>query len=49
MGVIYNMKPSLDIQRVQGGKFNILGGHSIGHSKQKRVYVNVFYFERFPR
>jgi hypothetical protein len=26
-----------------------VGGHSIGHAKQKSVYVNVFYSERFPR
>jgi hypothetical protein len=28
---------------------NILGGHSIGHSKQKSVYVHVSYSEPFPR
>jgi hypothetical protein len=29
---------------------NILGSHSIGHSKQEEiVYVHVFYSERFPR
>jgi hypothetical protein len=33
-----------------GGKINILGGHSIGHSKQKKkVYVHVSYSERFQR
>jgi hypothetical protein len=37
------------IQSVPGGKLNILGGHSIGHSKQKSVYVHVSYSERFPR
>jgi hypothetical protein len=26
-----------------------VGGHSIGHSKQKSVYVHVSYSERFPR
>jgi hypothetical protein len=26
-----------------------MGGHSIGHSKQKAVYVHVSYSERFPR
>jgi hypothetical protein len=31
------------------GKVNILGGHSIGHSKQKSVYVHVSHSERFPR
>jgi hypothetical protein len=37
------------IQSDPGGKVNILGGHSIGHSKQKSVYVYVYYFELFPR
>ena len=32
-----------------GGKVNILGGHSIGHSKQKCLYEHVSYSERFPR
>jgi hypothetical protein len=32
-----------------GGKVNILGGHSIGHSKQKTLYEHVSYSERFPR
>jgi hypothetical protein len=32
-----------------GQKVNMLGGHSIGHSKQKSVYVHVSYSERFPR
>jgi hypothetical protein len=36
------------IQGVPGGKVNILGGHSIGHSKQKTVYAYVSCFERFP-
>jgi hypothetical protein len=35
------------IQGVPGGKVNILGGHSIGHSKQENVYVHVSYSERF--
>jgi hypothetical protein len=34
---------------VPGGKVNILGGHSIGHSKQKTLYEHVSYSERFPR
>jgi hypothetical protein len=34
---------------VPGGKDNILGGHSIGHSKQKTLYEHVSYSERFPR
>ena len=37
------------IKSVPGGNVNILGGHSIGHSKQKSVYVHVSYSERFPR
>jgi hypothetical protein len=39
------------IQSVGGGKVNILGGHSVGHSKQKCVcvYVHVSYSEQFPR
>ena len=40
---------SLVIQSVPGGKVNILGGHSIGHSKQKTLYEHVSYSERFPR
>ena len=39
----------LFIQGVPGGKVNILGGHSIGHSKQKTLYEHVSYSERFPR
>ena len=37
------------IQGVPGGKVNILGGHSIGHSKQKTLYEHVSYSEWFPR
>jgi hypothetical protein len=37
------------IQSVPGGKVNIRGGHSIGHSKQKCLYEYVSYSERFPR
>jgi hypothetical protein len=37
------------IQGVPGGKVNILGGHSIGHSKQKTSYEHVSYSERFRR
>jgi hypothetical protein len=40
---------AVHIQNVPGGKFNNLGDHSIGHSKQKIVYVHVSYSERFPR
>jgi hypothetical protein len=38
-----------DIQGVPGGKVNIVGGHSISHSKQESVYEHVSYFKRFPR
>jgi hypothetical protein len=38
-----------NIQNVSGGKVIILGGHSIGHSKQKILYVRVSYSEQFPR
>ena len=31
------------IQGVPGGKVNILGGHSIGRSKQKCLYEHVSY------
>jgi hypothetical protein len=37
------------IHIVSGGKINILGGHGIGHFKQKIVHVHVTYSERFPR
>jgi hypothetical protein len=30
------------IQGVPGGKVNIFGGHSIGHSKQENVYMYVW-------
>jgi hypothetical protein len=33
---------------VPGGKVNILGGHSIGHSKKNCLYQHVSYSERFP-
>jgi hypothetical protein len=38
----------LYIQGVPGRKFNILGGHSFGHSKQKTLYEHVSYSERLP-
>jgi hypothetical protein len=46
-----NLRPRVlvYIQSVPGGKYNILGGHSIGHSKQKTLYEHVSYSERFPR
>jgi hypothetical protein len=37
-----------DIEGVPGGEVNILGGHSIGHSKKKLLYEHVSYSERFP-
>jgi hypothetical protein len=40
---------SMYIQGVPGGKVNILGGHSMGHSKQKTLFEHVSYSERFPR
>jgi hypothetical protein len=39
----------LHIQGVPGGSVNILGGHTIGHSKQKSVYLQVSHSERFLR
>ena len=40
--------PSLvHIQGVPGGNFNILGGYSIGNSKQKTLYEHVSYSEHF--
>jgi hypothetical protein len=39
----------INIPGVPGGKVNILGGHSIGHSKEKSVYAHVSYYERFLR
>jgi hypothetical protein len=44
-----NEKKHEDIQDAPGGKVTILGGHNIGHSKQKIVYVHMSYSERFPR
>jgi hypothetical protein len=34
------------IQNVPGGKVNVLGGHSIGHSKQEGIHVHVSYAEQ---
>jgi hypothetical protein len=42
-------KTKMFIQSVPGGKDNILGGHSIDHSKQKTLYEHVSSSERFPR
>ena len=44
-----NTPTNAHIQGVPGGKVNILGGHSIGHSKLKCLYEHVSYSERFPR
>jgi hypothetical protein len=40
---------AMEMYAFPGGKVNILGGHSIGHSKQKSVYVHMPCSERFPR
>jgi hypothetical protein len=37
------------IQSVPGGMVNILGDHSIGHSKKESLYEHVSYSERFLR
>jgi hypothetical protein len=46
-----NIHTHIYIQGVPGGKLHIVGGHdsSIGHSKQKTVYVQVSFSERIPR
>jgi hypothetical protein len=43
------MCEQIDIQSALGGKVNILGGNSIGHSKRKTLYEHVSYSELFPR
>jgi hypothetical protein len=48
-GRAISLYSSQRISDFPGGKVNILGGHSIGHSKQKYVYVHVSYTEWFPR
>jgi hypothetical protein len=48
-GLFKKALSSWSIQNVPGGNINILGGHSIGHSKQKCTYVHVSYSERFRR
>ena len=47
--VYMSMYYILRTQGVPGGKVNIVGGHIIGHSKQKFLYEHVSYSERFPR
>jgi hypothetical protein len=39
----------INIQGVPRGTVNILGGHTVGHSKEKSVYVHMSHSERFPR
>jgi len=39
LAYIYFVLLIRNIQYVPGGNVNILGGHSIGHSKQKKVYM----------
>jgi hypothetical protein len=36
------------MESVPGGMVNILGGHSIGHSKKESLYEHESYSERFP-
>ena len=45
--MLYSLQATC-IQSVSGGNVTILG-HSIGHSKQKTLRVNVSYSQRFPR
>jgi len=37
------------MQGVLEGNVNILGGHSVAHSRQPTIHVQVSYCERFPR
>jgi hypothetical protein len=37
MGI--DVEPQSVIQVIVRGKVNILGGHSIGHSKQRNIYI----------
>jgi hypothetical protein len=37
-----------DIQDVPGEKLDIMGSHSISHSKQESVYVHVSRSKQFP-
>jgi hypothetical protein len=48
-GLAWTPSIVLPSRPVAGGKVNILGGHSICHSKQKTLYERVSYSERFPR
>jgi hypothetical protein len=49
MNCVTGLDRTQNIEGVPGGKDNILGGHSIGHSKQKTLYEHMSYSERFPR
>jgi hypothetical protein len=40
-----HLPPNLPVQNVPGGKVNILVCHSLGHSKQNRVFVHMSYSE----
>jgi hypothetical protein len=42
----YEVRKVKYIQSVPGGKVNILGDHSTGDSKKKRLYEHVSYFLR---
>jgi hypothetical protein len=42
------LTPPLNIQSVPGGKANILGGHNICHSEQKKKKLRMSYSEQFP-
>jgi hypothetical protein len=46
--IINTVRTSQYMQSVPGGYVNILGGHSIGHSKQKCI-IHVPCSERIPR
>jgi hypothetical protein len=39
---MFSVNNAFTIQSVPEGKFSILGGHSIGHSKQKDVYIYIY-------
>jgi hypothetical protein len=43
---LYRDNFTLYIQSDPGGKINILGGHTVGHSKQETAYIHGFYSER---
>jgi hypothetical protein len=47
--ILFEGKIKKYIHSVPGGKVNILGDHSIGHSKKKNLYEHVSYSKQFPR